>query len=203
MIVKYIASQFSLPKGIGGVLSTFVMNHMNRKLYQSVLNRIPSNGSKILDIGFGNGYMMKRLLQNPDHEVAGLEISKDMIDRVWMNQQIAIQEGRCRLMKGRAEQIPVPDDSFNVLYSINTIYFWESLDAGLKEIYRVGMKDGLCILSFYDKVWLDNLPFTSYGFQTYEVQDIVAHGIAHGFLIDQETSESVKNRHTIVMRIKK
>ena len=38
-IYEYISNQFSKPSGIGGVISTFVMNKINRKLYESVIEK--------------------------------------------------------------------------------------------------------------------------------------------------------------------
>ncbi|MGL4991266.1 MAG: hypothetical protein ACRCX8_17155 [Sarcina sp.] len=60
-INEYIASQFIKPSGIGGIISTFIMNNMNKKQYQSVLNNLNiKNGAKILDIGFGNGQLLNK-----------------------------------------------------------------------------------------------------------------------------------------------
>ena len=40
MFSKYIARQFGKPMGLGGVLSTFIMNRQNGNLYESVLDNI-------------------------------------------------------------------------------------------------------------------------------------------------------------------
>ena len=57
-----IVSQFRRPTGFGGRCATRVMNIMNRAQYHRVLKELPLQG-RILDIGFGNGNMLKRVLK--------------------------------------------------------------------------------------------------------------------------------------------
>ena len=81
-IYEYISNQFSKPRGIGGVISTFVMNKINRKLYESVIENIKvKKGDKVLDIGFGNGQLINELSLVNDGQFYGIEISEDMINK--------------------------------------------------------------------------------------------------------------------------
>ncbi|WP_297522916.1 hypothetical protein [uncultured Clostridium sp.] len=73
-INKYIAQQFSNPKGIRGIISTFVMNNMNKKQYGSIIENLKINsGDKVLDIGFGNGKLLNKISKQVDGEFYGLE----------------------------------------------------------------------------------------------------------------------------------
>ena len=63
--IKYIGKNFGNPQGIAGIIMTKIMNIMNQKLYNSVLRHMnlePNN--IILDIGFGNGYLINKLFKN-------------------------------------------------------------------------------------------------------------------------------------------
>ena len=83
MLSKYIARQFGNPTGLGGVLSTFIMNRQNGDLYKSISDNINIQaGETILDIGFGNGFMIEKLLKSNPKKICGIDISSDMISRV-------------------------------------------------------------------------------------------------------------------------
>jgi hypothetical protein len=56
--VKYVGINFANPAGIGGRISTGIMNIINQKQYKAVLDNIRlEQNNCILDIGFGNGYL--------------------------------------------------------------------------------------------------------------------------------------------------
>ena len=77
-LTRYIANQFGNPKGIGGRISTYIMNRLNQKMYKTVLSEIKDN-KKVLDIGFGNGYLIKKLVPKTDATIYGIDISEDMV----------------------------------------------------------------------------------------------------------------------------
>ena len=76
-----IVSQFRRPTGFGGRCATRVMNIMNRAQYHRVLKELPLQGC-ILDIGFGNGNMLKRVLKKGCCSVYGTEISESCMTAV-------------------------------------------------------------------------------------------------------------------------
>lgn len=200
MIRQYIAKQFTKPDGIAGILSTMVMNVINQKQYRSVMKHIVHPSDKVLDIGFGNGYVIKKLLKRGYHKIYGMEISTYMLDIVWFKNQFAIQQKDLQLCIGNIEKMPYEDNSFDVQYSINTLYFWETLSAGLREMHRIGKQDSLCILSFYDKAWLDEISYAKYGFQKYKLQDVLESCEANGFIVE-ELEELVKSKsYTVVLK---
>ena len=49
-ITKYIAEQFGKPTGIGGIISTFIMNRMNQVQYRGVVSNLNcSKKDRVLD----------------------------------------------------------------------------------------------------------------------------------------------------------
>ena len=61
--VKYVGANFANPAGIGGKVSTKIMNIINQKQYKVILDNIRlEQNNCILDIGFGNGYLIKKLI---------------------------------------------------------------------------------------------------------------------------------------------
>lgn len=91
-------------------------------------------GASILDVGCGKGFLLYELSQVvPGAKVAGLDVSRYALEN-------AKEEVRPFLTEGRAEKLPYPDKSFDLVFSINTLHNLRNfeLDAALREIERVG-----------------------------------------------------------------
>ena len=82
--IEYVGNNFRNPNGIGGKITTKIMNIMNQKQYKAVLDNINlENNDILLDIGFGNGYLINKILKkNNNIKIFGIDISKDMINIV-------------------------------------------------------------------------------------------------------------------------
>lgn len=168
-----MVSQFRRPEGFGGRLATRIMNFMNRAQYKQVLKELPLQG-RILDIGFGNGKMLQRVLNKGCRSVYGTEISNSCMTAVEGKLLPSLQKGYLKLAMGRAESLPYADAYMDTVYSINTIYFWKTLDMGLHEIARILRPGGTLLLAFYEPSFMSRLPLNEYGFQLYEPMDVKA-----------------------------
>lgn len=170
----YLMALFSHPQGMGGKFATRMMNVFHQELYQSVLKQLHAQKGLILDIGFGNGYLMKSCVDNLSGvTMYGLEISEDMLNNCGQRFKDDIKKGLLHLQKGSVECMPYETMLFDCVYSLNTIYFWETLQQGLQEIYRVLKQGGICILSFYDPSYLKDMPFIGDQFRTQEKQTVI------------------------------
>ena len=89
----------------------------------------------------------------------------------------------------------------DTVYSINTIYFWESLDKGLCEIARILKPQGTLLLAFYDKRFMSRLPLREYGFQLYDPKDVKA-ALRHNGYTSIEVHE-VKKEKSYCIRAKR
>ena len=104
-----------------------------------------TNGSKILDVGCGKGFLLHELKTiNAEFDVHGLDISSYAIDNSMETIKHAIK-------RGSAPKLPWEADYFDLVISINTLHnlalpdLWKAL----KEINRVGKKDKyICVESY-------------------------------------------------------
>ena len=184
-IIRYIAGQFGKPAGFGGRLSTFVMNCLNQKMYRSVEKNLQIKETDILlDIGFGNGYLLRRLSKQNPQKLYGVEISKDMIKAVGQKNKVLIQQEKMKLWEADVENMPFEESSIDKAYTINTIYFWQDLDRGFFEINRILKSGGIFLNVLYVKEWLDKLPVTQYGFSKYDVEQITEAAAKSGLKIE-------------------
>lgn len=63
-ITKYIGSQFGNPRGIIGKVCCIIMNVINNAMYRNMVRAIKiQSDEKVLDIGYGNGYLLKKNIQ--------------------------------------------------------------------------------------------------------------------------------------------
>lgn len=192
-IYEYISNQFSKPRGIGGVISTFVMNKINRKLYESVIENIKvKKGDKVLDIGFGNGQLINELSLVNDGNFYGIEISEDMINRGCKKYP------NLDLRYGNILESPFESNFFNCIYTINTIYFWEDFNKGIMEVKRILKNQGVFINVFYTKEWLERIRYTDYGFNRYTLDEIKEKTEESGFNILKVIEISKNKAYCIV-----
>ena len=85
------------------------------------------------------------------------------------------------LVYGKVEELPFQDEMFAYQYSINTIYFWESLDQGFQELYRCGKPDSICVIAFYSASWLKRKRRLFPMFHCYEKETILQSMESNGF----------------------
>jgi SAM-dependent methyltransferase len=111
-------------------------------------------GDKILDIGCGKGFQLYELTQLlPGVEIYGIDISQYAIDD-------AKEEIKDRLQVGNANQLPFPDQYFDLVFSLNTLHNLHNydLDKALREMERVGKQHKyLCVESYRNEAEKTNL----------------------------------------------
>lgn len=172
--IKYIASQLGNPTGWTGKMLTRFLNVLNRKLYRRVECLLDiREGEQVLEIGFGNGRLIGRLCRRfSPGLICGIDISADMVDEARRFNRVFVKKGRVELMCGDVVHLSFPDACFDKIYTINTLYFWTEPLNGFSEIKRVMKPGAMFLLVGYEKEWLDQLPYTHYGFHKYSEEAI-------------------------------
>lgn len=115
----------------------------------------PKPDDSVLEIGFG-GKTMPTLL-NKAGFVAGVDRSPDVIRLAKAKYLQAINAGRARFLEGQVERLPFGDASFTKVLTVNTVYFWRSLDEGLSEIRRVLKPTGRAMIGFLPRVHMQKM----------------------------------------------
>jgi ubiquinone/menaquinone biosynthesis C-methylase UbiE len=188
-----IAQQFGHPSGFAGRVATLAMNIINRRQYRAVEENIDVQPTDtILDIGFGNGRLLHRLTRRGSAKFYGIDPSPDMVHPM----------SGAQLMLADVSHIPLPDASVDKAYTVNTIYFWDDLHAGLAEVVRVLKPGGLFLDVFYSDKWLDRLPVTRRGFNKYSIRQVVQTTAGAGLEVERVIEIQRNKSHCVVARKK-
>jgi ubiquinone/menaquinone biosynthesis C-methylase UbiE len=203
--IKYIGKIFGNPSGIVGKLFTKLMNIMNQKQYKAVLDNINLEpNDNILDIGFGNGYLLNKLFKkNIPIKIFGIEISNDMIKNVSKKYRRIIENGHIKLYLENIVNTSLKNETFNKIYTVNTIYFWNELEKCFSEIKRILKRNGIFINVIYTKEYLDKIVYTKYGFTKYSVEDIIKITEENGMKINKVVEIRKNKAYCIISGNKK
>ncbi len=180
---EYIGSQFGHPRGVVGKLVCLIMNIINKHMYQGIVEEVNlQNTSRMLDIGYGNGYLVNKLYKRYRCYIEGIDISEDMRLRAFKRNKKGVEAGRIHLTVGDCCKMKYGKDTLDVVTSVNTIYFWQNTNKGFGEIYRVLKKDGVFINAVYSKEWLERLAYTKKGFKLFELEEMEQMAREVGFV---------------------
>ena len=107
-----------------------------------VISELIENKSKALDVGCGDGELIKYLIENKTKDIRGLEISKESV-------QNCLSKG-LPVIEGNAENdlMQFPNHSFDYVILSQTLQAFLNPDKVIKELLRVGKKAIVTIPNF-------------------------------------------------------
>ena len=109
------------------------------------IGRELSQPEAILDIGCGTGVLLRRLSSIYPHAMlVGVDAAAGMIRQA----QAATPEGHSlRFLEARAEELPFPESSFDLVVSTMSFHHWADQQRGLREVRRVLAPSGVLVLT--------------------------------------------------------
>lgn len=163
---------------------------------QGILQHLQlQSGQKVLEIGFGGGDLIHRLLKTDlSLTICGIDPSSTAIAMVQQQYKDVIAAEVLTISKAFAEAIPWPDDTFDAIATINTLYFWPDVQNVLLECHRVLKPGGILAIAYNAKAYLEEQKATQFGFRAYEVSELEFYLKAAGFSgIQTVFSECARN----------
>ena len=156
---EYISNQFSKPSGLFG---RYIEKGMSKRTTIdsewtiSHLNIQPT--SRLFEIGFGGGVAAQLASQQASQGfVAGIDHSDTMVQIASKRNAEAIKAKRMELSQGDAGTVPYPDETFDIVYSLHSIYFWDDPVECLKGFHRALKPGGLLAITIQPKNrWRDD-----------------------------------------------
>jgi len=179
---RFISRQLSRPTGTLARVMGWLMNRHNARMNAFAVDQLElSPPDRVLEIGFGGGVALRSLVGRASF-VGGVDLSREMVEWAKAKYSTAVTAGRADFREGSVEAIPFDAASFGKALSVNTVYFWRSLDAGFTEIQRVLAPGGRVVVGFLPKEWMDRLGHPPDIFTARTPDQIVGALTASGFM---------------------
>ena len=114
---------FGRPQGILGRLGGAIMARMNDDCGTWVIDLLKvTPNDRVLEVGFGPGVVIQRLVKRGiAGHVAGIDLSREMVEQARSRNGAAVQHGRVKLRRGSVESLPFNDGSFDKALAINSM----------------------------------------------------------------------------------
>lgn len=152
----------------------WLMNQTNAAINVFAVQQLDLHPTdRVLEIGFGGGVTLPSLLKASSF-VAGVDRSADVVSRSKAKFATAVRAGRADFRVGTVEALPFEAGSFNKVCTVNTVYFWTSLQQGFAEIRRVLTPGGRVVVGFLPKDRMDRMDMPTDIFTTRSADGIIA-----------------------------
>jgi ubiquinone/menaquinone biosynthesis C-methylase UbiE len=181
--LKELASQLRQPHGEGGVTVAEMMNKGNALMNRDALLALDAApNDNILEIGMGNGAFVKEILSKHDSiYYTGVDFSELMVlEAEKMNAQW-MEKGKAVFVHADVTSLPLDNELYSKVFTVNTIYFWQEREKVLAELKRVLQPGGKLFICLRPKWQMEQYPFTQYGFRLYSQEDVTGLLTANGF----------------------
>ena len=142
----------------------------NRNMIERSIDCLPLSGVKqLLEIGFGNGAHLSYLFAKAPHlHYTGIERSEAMIADATALNTALVEQGKAVFLHALTEELPpLPYESFEVCFCVNTYYFITDLRAYFAQVYSLLRQGGSFVLGAIDKEFGERMPFTKEVFTFY------------------------------------
>ncbi len=172
--LKELARQLRQPNGLNGIEIADIMNDTNINMtFHSIEQLNLLDGDCILELGHGNCKHLPYILeQKGKRTYYGLDISELMNKEAKRINQPFVDRQQAHFHLYDGINIPFNDNHFDKIFTVNTIYFWEDPKLLLSELYRVMKPKGIMSITFADKDFMKQLPFTQFGFTLYDQNEM-------------------------------
>ncbi len=180
---QQLAAQLRQPHGRMAPKLGEHMNVANRTMYDGAWKALDlRDGMHVLEIGFGNGnYFGELSCLAKDLKLFGSDFSQAMVLEATARNQELLSTGDLQLVHSPSDRMPFPATSFDRIFCINVIYFWDDPADHLREVRRVLKPGGTFTAVFRRRSAMKDLPFAPFGFTMYEQADWEAVLRANGF----------------------
>lgn len=154
------------------------MAHGHGNVTLQMLQRLPHKiAGKTIDIGCGNGWLVRECVSQGAEKGVGVDISPKMIEEAAKR---VIFDGKESYFVANAAQIDAADESFDLITSIESLYYYPDPSQALQEWYRVLKKDGqlAIMIDLYKEspathTWIDALDISVHLLSMNEIREML------------------------------
>jgi SAM-dependent methyltransferase len=184
-MLKAIAAQLRQPHDEMGIQTGERMNRSNEPMYRFTFDHMRLKPhDKVMEIGMGNGHFVQDVLSGAEGVTyTGCDFSGLMVSEATARNIASVSNNRASFIHTAADALPFPADTFDLIFTINTVYFWEHPEKELTGIRRVLKPGGELLITIRTKESMIQYPFTQYGFTLYTPEELIALMEDNGFRV--------------------
>lgn len=120
-----------------------------------------SAADRVLDVGCGNGWLVREMLNRGARSGTGIDISPEMVSVSRRSNRYLDRES---YIVSNGENLPLDSETVNVITNVESLYYYPEPQEALDEWYRVAAADGklLIMMDLYQEspathTWIDAL----------------------------------------------
>jgi arsenite methyltransferase len=181
---SFLVRQLGNPHGWFAPFTARFLNRGNARQNTDCIDALRlETHHRVLEVGFGGGGSFARLLSDcADGRITGCDISHEMVQRAKSRFSEFIEGDRLEVVEGPIAELAFVEASFDRVMSVNTLYFWPDLAAGLKRILHVLEPGGSFVTSVVPAAMLKKVGFDGQGFRCEDPEFYQAALEAAGFV---------------------
>lgn len=212
--LKAIESHFYCPEGKQGIFLAQSMGVSNTLMINNSIDILEINNSEsVLELGFACCTHLDYLMSKADNiSYYGLEISDTMLLEATNINKLQIETEKVNFGLYDGDNIPFGDSCFDKIFSVNTIYFWQDALSFLNELSRVMKPNGVLLITYIDRGFMQSLPFVGDKFCLYDDDSIKNLISLSGFdilnienvneTIFTKSGDSIERKYSLVSLVK-
>ena len=126
------------PHGEEGIQTIENMNENHKEISEFAFECININdNAKIIDIGCGGGVNIEKFLKLTSGNVDVLDYSEVSVSESIKRNSEAVENGRCNVIQADVSDMPIKNESYDLVSAFETIYFWPNITKTSKEVFRI------------------------------------------------------------------
>ena len=180
---KQLGRQLRKPQGFWGNIVAKLMNYGNKPMYNAAyasLDLVAHN--QVLEIGFANGAHISDIIKQVEPgNYAGIDHSLTMVSLASRKNASLINAKRVQLIHTEAGVLQFADNSFDKVFTVNTIYFWEQPHLVMQEVKRVLLPGGRFVIALATSEAMKESEYVKEEFKLYERPEVEALFFDAGF----------------------
>ena len=131
------------PHGEEGIQTIQNMNENHQSISEFAFSCVNVNDDdRIIDIGCGGGVNIEKFLKLTNNNVDGLDYSEVSVSESIKRNQKAVDDERCEIIQADVSNMPLEDESYDLVSAFETIYFWPNIKETFKEVSRIIKPNG-------------------------------------------------------------
>ncbi len=136
------------PQGIAGAEMLERMSESHSPVTDWALSHLEISGDeRVLDIGCGGGAALKKMAAKiTTGDLTGADYSEVSVEVSRKNNIVDIESGKMNIIHASVDSLPFENNSFDIIYTIESFYFWSDPVENLKEVRRVLAENGVFLI---------------------------------------------------------